>query len=76
MWIVPPTELDPFGPRETRNYSLNQRAERVLALAVRLLDVGMFRVGSAQYAEEDSGIGLATIREQHVQIEDDAVAFD
>jgi DNA topoisomerase IB len=50
--------------------------ERVLALAVRLLDIGMFRVGSEQYAEKDSGIGLATIRKQHVQIEDGAVAFD
>jgi DNA topoisomerase I len=50
--------------------------ERVLALAVRLLDIGMFRVGSEQYADEDSGIGLATIRKQHVRIEDDAIAFD
>ena len=50
--------------------------ERVLALAIRLLDVGMFRVGSEQYADEDSGIGLATIRKQHVRIEDDAITFD
>ena len=50
--------------------------ERVLALTVRLLDIGMFRVGSEQYADEDSGIGLATIRKQHVRIEDDAIAFD
>ena len=50
--------------------------ERVLALAVRLLDIGMFRVGSEQYAEEDSGIGLATIRKQHVRIDGAAVAFD
>ncbi len=50
--------------------------ERVLALAVRLLDIGMFRVGSAQYAEEESGIGLATIRKQHVRIDGDAIAFD
>ena len=50
--------------------------DRVLALAVRLLDVGMFRVGSEQYADEDSGVGLATIRKKHVRIEDDAVAFD
>ena len=50
--------------------------ERVLALAVRLLDVGMFRVSSEQYAEADNGVGLATIRNEHVRIEDDAVAFD
>ena len=50
--------------------------ERVLALAVRLLDIGVFRVGSEQYAEDESGIGLATIRKQHVRIDDGAVAFD
>ena len=41
--------------------------ERVLAAAVRLLDIGMFRVGSEQYADEDSGIGLATIRKAQVR---------
>jgi DNA topoisomerase-1 len=50
--------------------------ERVLASAVRLLDIGMFRVGSEQYADEDSGIGLATIRKEHVRIDGDAVEFD
>ena len=29
--------------------------ERVLACAVRLLDVGMFRIGSEQYADDDGG---------------------
>ena len=50
--------------------------ERVLAAAVRLLDVGMFRVGGEQYAEDDSGVGLATVRKEHVQVHDDAVEFD
>jgi DNA topoisomerase I len=50
--------------------------ERVLAAAVRLLDVGMFRVGSEQYAAEDSGVGLATVRKEHVQVHGDAVEFD
>ena len=44
--------------------------ERVLACAVRLLDVGMFRIGSEQYADDDGGIGLATIRQEHVSIRD------
>ena len=48
----------------------------VLAAAVRLLDIGMFRVGSEQYAEEDSGIGLATVRQDHVRVHGDAVEFD
>ena len=52
------------------------RREVVLASAVRLLDIGMFRVGSEQYADEDSGIGLATVRQDHVRIHDGAVQFD
>jgi DNA topoisomerase I len=50
--------------------------EVVLASAIRLLDIGMFRVGSEQYADEDSGIGLATVRRDHVQIHDGAIQFD
>jgi DNA topoisomerase-1 len=50
--------------------------DRVLAAAVRLLDVGMFRIGSEQYAEEDSGVGLATVRKEHVHVHGDAVEFD
>ena len=36
---------------------------RVLSCAVRLLDLGFFRVGSEQYAEENGTFGLATIRQ-------------
>jgi DNA topoisomerase I len=50
--------------------------ERVLSCAVRLLDVGMFRIGSEQYAEDDGGIGLATIRKEHVSLQGQAVVFD
>jgi len=52
------------------------RREVVLASAVRLLDIGMFRVGSEQYADEDHGIGLATVRKQHVRVHDGAMEFD
>jgi DNA topoisomerase IB len=45
-------------------------------LARTLLDIGMFRVGSEQYADDESGIGLATVRKRHIRIEDGAVAFD
>jgi DNA topoisomerase I len=48
---------------------------QVLACAVRLLDVGMFRIGSEQYADDDGGIGLATIRKEHVSLKDDEVVF-
>ncbi len=50
--------------------------ETVLAAAVRLLDIGMFRVGSEQYADEDHGIGLATVRKEHVRVNGGTVEFD
>ena len=50
--------------------------ERVLACAIRLLDVGMFRIGSEEYADDDGGVGLATLRREHVTVHDGAVAFD
>jgi DNA topoisomerase-1 len=55
---------------------LEPERDVVLAATVRLLDIGMFRVGSEQYAEEDSGIGLATVRKEHVRVHGDAVEFD
>ncbi|MBV9447668.1 MAG: DNA topoisomerase IB [Streptosporangiaceae bacterium] len=42
------------------------RRQRVLAAAVRLLDLGFFRVGGEQYAEEHGTFGLATLRREHV----------
>jgi DNA topoisomerase I len=49
---------------------------RVLACAVRLLDVGLFRIGSEEYADEDGGIGLATVTKDSVTIHTDEVVFD
>lgn len=39
---------------------------RVLACAVRLLDLGFFRIGGEQYAAENSSYGLATLLKEHV----------
>src|SRR4051812_11677543 len=51
--------------------------ERVLACAVRLLDVGFFRIGTEEYAASNESFGLATMRKQHVSIEDeDTMVFD
>jgi DNA topoisomerase IB len=50
--------------------------DRVLACAVRLLDVGMFRIGSEEYADDEGGYGLATIRREHVSIDGDRARFD
>ena len=50
--------------------------ERVLACAVRLLDVGVFRIGSEEYANEDGGLGLATLHREHVTMHGESVEFD
>ncbi len=50
--------------------------EKVLACATRLLDRGLFRIGSEQYADEDGGYGLATIRREHVSVQNGSVIFD
>jgi DNA topoisomerase IB len=49
---------------------------RVLACAVRLLDVGLFRIGGEEYAEQGGGLGLATIRKEHVAFRNGSLVFD
>ena len=49
----------------------------VLATAVRLLERGFFRIGSEEYALENESYGLATMRKEHVTIDDDGtMVFD
>ena len=50
--------------------------DRVLACAVRLLDIGMFRIGSEQYADDDGGIGLATLNKEHVALRGAEAVFE
>ena len=56
-----------------RTRGLNR--ERVLACGVRLLDLGAFRVGSEQYAEDNGTFGLATLRRDHVEVRGERVFF-
>jgi DNA topoisomerase I len=49
---------------------------RALAGAVRLLDLGFFRIGSEAYTEENGSYGLATLRRSHVKVIRDEVRFD
>jgi DNA topoisomerase I len=49
---------------------------RVVACAIRLLDIGMFRVGNAEYADDDGGIGLATAGKRHVAVDGRLITFD
>ncbi len=51
---------------------LSERAlsrDRVLAGALRLLDLGLFRVGNDEYANGSGGYGLATLAPRHVRLE-------
>ena len=48
---------------------------RVLAGALRLLDLGVFRTGNETYADENGSRGVATLLHEHVTIEGDDLAF-
>jgi DNA topoisomerase IB len=49
--------------------------ERVVATTFSLLDLGMFRIGSDRYAEENGSYGLTTLEKQHVHVDGKAVSF-
>jgi DNA topoisomerase IB len=50
---------------------------RVLACAVRLLDLGFFRIGGEQYASENQSYGLATLLKEHVVVgRDGTLSFE
>ncbi len=50
--------------------------EKALAAAVRLLDLGSFRVGSESYARQNGSFGVATIQRAHVRVSGDSLRFD
>jgi DNA topoisomerase I len=49
---------------------------RVAASAVRLIDLGLFRLGSERYAELDHHYGAATLEKRHVRIHRGGAEFD
>jgi DNA topoisomerase IB len=49
--------------------------ERVMACAVRLMDIGFFRIGSDEYAEEHGSYGLTTLLKSHVRKQDATLVF-
>ena len=67
-------ELREVVARDLRRKGLPR--ERVLACAVRLLEVGCFRVGGEAYAEENGSYGLATLRRSHVKVTGKVLWFD
>jgi DNA topoisomerase-1 len=49
---------------------------RVTAAAVRLIDLGLFRIGGEKYAELDHHYGATTLQKHDVTVTRDGVAFD
>ena len=50
--------------------------DRVAAAAVRLIDLGLFRIGGERYAELDHHYGVTTLEKRHVTVGRDGVRFD
>jgi DNA topoisomerase-1 len=50
--------------------------DRVIAVALHLLDLGYFRAGSEQYAEENNSYGISTLLCEHVSVQRKAIEFD
>ena len=49
--------------------------ERAAATAVRLLDLGYFRIGSDAYADENGSFGLTTLERRHVRRDGGRLVF-
>ncbi len=49
--------------------------DRALAAAVRLIDIGYFRIGSDVYADENGSYGLTTLERRHVRRRGDVLLF-
>jgi DNA topoisomerase-1 len=47
--------------------------DRVLALALRILDTGMIRVGNEEYARNNGSRGLTTLRKRNVDVDGDDI---
>jgi DNA topoisomerase IB len=69
--------LGPLRRRVARDLAgerLDRR--RVLACATRMLDLGFFRVGSEDHAEQNNSYGLTTMLKRHVSLAGREVVFD
>lgn len=58
---------------DLRGEDMSQR--RVLAAAVRLLDIGCFRIGSETYARDHETFGIATLLRRHLTLDSDEMVF-
>ena len=78
-----PSKITPLTEAQLRAYESKRdlaadglERERVLACGVRLLDLGMFRIGSEDYAEQNQSYGLATLLKEHVTLNGTKIHFD
>ncbi len=60
--------------RDLRRRRLNR--DRVTAGVVRLIDLGLFRIGEEKYAELDHHYGATTLEKRHVRVTREGVLFD
>lgn len=51
-------------------------AQQVTALLIRFLDMGLFRVGSEKYVQDNHTYGLTTLEARHVDVHGKTVNFD
>jgi len=63
-----PTDRDPHGADAAR-------VKRVTAAVVRLLDRGLFRIGSERYARDNHTYGLTTLTAEHIRRSGDDIEF-
>jgi DNA topoisomerase I len=79
------TDMEAFGRVQPRLRDHVSRAlgedrqlshRRVLALSLRLLDVGLFRVGSDRYARDNQHYGLTTLLSNQLTIRNRQAVFD
>jgi len=60
--------------RDLRRHRLSR--DRVVAGAIRLIDLQFFRVGNSEYARRYQSYGVTTLREEHVEASEHAVTLD
>ncbi len=59
--------------RDLRRAGLTR--DRVIAVALRMLDLGLFRTGGEEYEQEHGTHGVTTLHREHVSVRDDAIHF-
>jgi DNA topoisomerase IB len=67
------------GLRAATLHDLRRRGldrDRVASGAVRLIDLGLFRIGGERYAELDHHYGATTLEKRHVTVTRDGLQFD